>query len=260
MPPQLSDDERSESASSASPPPSRTVPVNTATSKTTPKPRQNGKGKAASEEDEVSVVEEKEASEGEDEDDEEIGEDEYVVEKICNHTIDDETGELRFEVKWEGYSKKSDRTWEPKENLVTASAILDEYLAKFGGEEALKQIYEDQKTANADSKGAGRKRGRSSAGVSNGGPSKKGRKSHPASATPPPAIKEFKPPTGSWEEDVVGIDACEGTEGDVIVYLTWKGNHKTQHPLSQVYKRCPQRMLKFYEQHLVFKKTDVGDD
>lgn len=26
-------------------------------------------------------------------------------------------GEPRFEVKWEGYEKKSDRTWEPEENL-----------------------------------------------------------------------------------------------------------------------------------------------
>lgn len=25
--------------------------------------------------------------------------------------------ELRFEVKWEGYEKKSDRTWEPEESL-----------------------------------------------------------------------------------------------------------------------------------------------
>jgi chromobox protein 1 len=28
-----------------------------------------------------------------------------------------QTGELKFEVKWEGYEKASDRTWEPEENL-----------------------------------------------------------------------------------------------------------------------------------------------
>ena len=27
-------------------------------------------------------------------------------------------GKPLFEVKWEGYEKKSDRTWEPEENLV----------------------------------------------------------------------------------------------------------------------------------------------
>jgi chromobox protein 1 len=26
-------------------------------------------------------------------------------------------GVLRFQVKWEGYNKKSDLTWEPEENL-----------------------------------------------------------------------------------------------------------------------------------------------
>lgn len=34
-------------------------------------------------------------------------------------TIQD--GILRFEVKWEGYDKKSDRTWEPEENLLCIS-------------------------------------------------------------------------------------------------------------------------------------------
>lgn len=27
-------------------------------------------------------------------------------------------GTLKFHVKWEGYDKKSDMTWEPEENLV----------------------------------------------------------------------------------------------------------------------------------------------
>lgn len=41
----------------------------------------------------------------------------FVVEKIVSHLVDEVSGELRFEVKWEGYEKKSDRTWEPEENL-----------------------------------------------------------------------------------------------------------------------------------------------
>lgn len=50
----------------------------------------------------------------------------------------------------------------------------------------------------------------------------------------------FKPPTGSWEEDILDIDACEESDRTVKVYLTWKGGQKTQHTLDQVYKRCPQ--------------------
>lgn len=93
----------------------------------------------------------------------------------------------------------------------------------------------------------GRKRGRASTGTpqeTNG--TKRGRKGviHPAETSPPASVthSDFKPPTGNWEEEVVGIDACEGTEGAVIVYLTWKGGHKSQHPLSQIYKRCPQKV------------------
>jgi len=29
-----------------------------------------------------------------------------------------QTGNPLFEVKWEGWEKKSDRTWEPEENLM----------------------------------------------------------------------------------------------------------------------------------------------
>ena len=92
----------------------------------------------------------------------------------------------------------------------------------------------------------GKKRGRASTGTdaANGSTKKTKKNGHPAASTPPASAKaaEFKPPTGSWEEDVVGIDACEGPEGAIVVYLTWKGGQKSQHPTAQVYKRCPQRV------------------
>jgi chromobox protein 1 len=53
---------------------------------------------------------------------------------------------------------------------------------------------------------------------------------------------DFKPPTGSWEEYVQQIDACEEKDGTVSVYLTWEGGQKTRHTLNQVYNRCPQRV------------------
>lgn len=100
-------------------------------------------------------------------------------------------------------------------------------------------------------KTASKKRGRASTGGAENG-AKRGKKSNGTATTSstPPAGAEFKPPSGNWEEEVVMIDACEGSEGSVVVFLTWKGGQKTQHPLVQVYKRCPQKMLKFYESHL----------
>jgi chromobox protein 1 len=109
------------------------------------------------------------------------------------------------------------------------------------------EAWREKKAAAAAKKGKKRSRASDANGSSNG-TAKRGRKSstHPATETPPASAKkaEFKPPSGSWEEEVTGIDACEGAEGNVIVYLTWKGGHKSQHPLSQIYKRCPQRVRK----------------
>ncbi|KAK6598769.1 chromo domain-containing protein [Botrytis cinerea] len=183
--------------------------------------------------------------ESDEEGEEEQAEDEYVVEKILKHSFDEE-GVLRFQVKWEGYEKKSDMTWEPEENLETAQDILNVYLET-----------RRQKQRKRSKK---KKRGRPSAGVST--PQSNGKRSrkngHPASSTPPASREavQFKPPQGSWEDEVVTIEAMEGPNAEVIVYLTWKGGAKSQHPLHQVYKRCPQKMLSFYERHLVFKKTE----
>jgi chromobox protein 1 len=68
--------------------------------------------------------------------------------------------------------------------------------------------------------------------------------SHPVAAPPPTGVKKtkLKPPTGIWEDEVVGIDACEGSTGAAIVYLTWKGGHKSTHSLAKVYKKCLQKV------------------
>jgi chromobox protein 1 len=127
---------------------------------------------------------------------------------------------------------------------ATASKILEEYLVGIGGKD---KIMADYKAKKSETGGKGKKRVRASTDAEPNGSAPKrgrGRKNgvHPGSTTPPASAGEFKPPTGNWEEQIVAIDACEGGEGNVVVYLTWKGGHKTQHPLSQVYKRCPQRV------------------
>lgn len=168
---------------------------------------------------------------------------------MCSSLTSLQIGELRFEIKWEGFEKKSDRTWEPEGNLETADKILTAYLEDHGGKEAMIAAYK----AKHEKATGGKKRGRASTGGAENG-AKRGKKANgtaTSAASTPPAGAEFKPPlNGNWEDEVVMIDACEGVEGSVVVFLTWKGGQKTQHPLAQVYKRCPQKMLKFYESHL----------
>ncbi|OHE97974.1 chromo domain-containing protein [Colletotrichum orchidophilum] len=194
--------------------------------------------------------EEEEEEEEEGDEDDNLEADEYVVEKILDHQVADD-GTVNFRVKWEGYSKKADQTWEPEDSLKEgASEILEEYLRKLGGREAL---FEEKTKAKTT-----KKRGR--AGASSSTPPASSKKSkrngHPAEATPPASAKEAKSkawtlPSGSWEDGVESIDACEDEEsGSIIIYLNWRNGQKTKHPKEVVYKRCPQKMLQFYEKHI----------
>src|SRR6187402_1763651 len=102
----------------------------------------------------------------------------------------------------------------------TASKILNEYRASVGGKELILSAWREKK---AEGGKKGKKRGRAGTGTAqaatNGAKRSKKSKDHPTSATPPLSAShaEFKPPTGSWEDAVVAIDACEGNDNSVVV-------------------------------------------
>ncbi|KAK5994995.1 Chromo domain-containing 2-like protein [Cladobotryum mycophilum] len=185
-----------------------------------------------------------EEEEGDEDGDEDLGEDEFIVEAIKKHMID-EDGTLKFQVKWEGWDKKSDLTWEPEENLKeSASEILAAYLTSVGGRDS---IFEESQEA-----ARGKKRGRTSSTTPAAAP-KRSRKNgvHPSDSTPPVSNKSWSPPAGSWEDEIESIDACEDEgSGRLVVYLVWKNGRKTKHDTSVIYKKCPQKMLLFYERHV----------
>lgn len=180
----------------------------------------------------------------------------YVVEKIVAHSYDEQEGIIKYQVRWEGYDK-DDMTWEPEENLQSADVALNKYFKKYGGRAALlESIEEKAKIGKKGGSSKKRQRASTSQAATNG---KRSRKSepHPADTTPPASVteKEFQPPR-DWESNVQAIDACE-EGGEIVVFLTWLSGEKTKHPLEVVYKRCPQKMLNFYERHLVFKPGDA---
>ncbi len=148
-----------------------------------------------------------------------------------------------------------------------ASEILSEYIRKIGGE---KKLYE--KPAK------GKKRGQSSASASaSGAAAKRSRKNDHPSDRESPAVdvpRVFKPPAGSWEDDVTDVEMFRGDDGDLRVFLTWKNGSKSQHAAQLAYLRCPQRVcwytwgvalrsrghpltavqiLRFYESRISFK-------
>ncbi|POR35187.1 Chromatin-associated protein swi6 [Tolypocladium paradoxum] len=182
--------------------------------------------------------------EGEDEDDVEgLGEDEFIVEAIKKHMVD-EDGSLKFLVKWEGWEKKSDLTWEPEDNLMeSASEILEQYFDGIGGRD---RIFEESVRAVR-----GKKRGSASSGTPAAAKRSRKNGAHPADSTPPATSKKWSPPAGSWEDEIESIDACEDEgSGKLVVYLIWKNGRKTKHETSVIYKKCPQKMLHFYERHV----------
>lgn len=119
-----------------------------------------------------------------------------------------------------------------------ASAILTEYFESVGGRD---KVFEDMKQGLK-----GKKRGRQSTNTPTTG-SKRARKNdgHPGDSSPPATAKKaaWKPPAGSWEDDIASLDACEDEDaGKLMVYLTWKNGARTQHETSVIYKRCPQKV------------------
>ncbi|ROW06254.1 hypothetical protein VPNG_08107 [Cytospora leucostoma] len=122
---------------------------------------------------------------------------------------------------------------------------LEEYFRSIGGRE---KIFEETNNALK-----GRKRSRQSKSTTPAETKRARRNGHPQDTSPPASLREreWKPPSGSWDEDVETVDMCQDEEnGTFIVYLTWKNGKKTQHPKEVVYRRCPQKMLRFYERHI----------
>lgn len=193
---------------------------------------------------------------GEDDGDEDGDEpEEYIVEAILSHAFDDDV--LKYEVKWQGYEKKSDRTWEPEDNLSGAKDLLKAYHKKVGGRPKL-----------GDASSSSKKRKESATPNVRPTP-KQGRKKTKASKNgddedTPTAKKEIKtekqwsPPLGLWEDDIISVESVEKStdvqgQESLLAYVRWSDDRKSQHTVQYLYKKCPQKMLQYYERHLVFK-------
>ncbi|KAG0369705.1 hypothetical protein BGZ54_009131 [Gamsiella multidivaricata] len=71
------------------------------------------------------------------------------------------------------------------------------------------------------------------------------------------------PPTSSesWEDHVDKIETVEqrpSDRGDLVVHLRWKAGQLTEHASQEIHKRCPLKLLEYYERHLLFVQEGEG--
>ncbi|EPY53468.1 chromodomain protein Swi6 [Schizosaccharomyces cryophilus OY26] len=60
-----------------------------------------------------------------------------------------------------------------------------------------------------------------------------------------------------WEDLVASIDTIERKDdGTLEIYLTWKNGAVSHYPSTITNKKCPQKMLQFYESHLTFRENE----
>ncbi|KAI9499817.1 hypothetical protein BX070DRAFT_231394 [Coemansia spiralis] len=171
----------------------------------------------------TSVSSDKDLEEEEEEDDSV-----FVVEKILQDRKG-EGGQTEYLIKWEGYPN-SENTWEKEDNVFDKSMI--------------KEYWEAKKAEAAKTKKSGRANG-----------------TNKRVRTSDEHRSEGGPDSDDWEPLVESIDTIDKDNDDgLIVFINWKDGKNTSHPAQLVYKKCPQLMLKFYEERLRFRSKQVDSE
>ncbi|ORX79111.1 chromo-domain-containing protein [Basidiobolus meristosporus CBS 931.73] len=183
------------------------------------------------EEAEEVVEEEEEAieenSEEEEEEEEEAKAEVYVVEKVVNHRK--RKGKTQYLLKWKGYPEE-ENTWEDEENLFCHELI----------EKYLKSKETPKKTRTPKSKVRSNKRRRT--------------ESSDEESVAPQEQSADEEDSEDWESLVKEVETVERDESDQLkVYLIWNNGKRTVHDAEDANKRCPQKVIAFYEAHLRFK-------
>nr|KMM65214.1 hypothetical protein, variant [Coccidioides posadasii RMSCC 3488] len=163
------------------------------------------------------------------------GDDVYVVEKIVNHEFG-KGGKLLFQVKWKGYDNPEDLTLEPEENLSGAPDALQEYFTIIGGRP-------EKPTRKRKSMGGG-----TTPKVA----TKKAKKSLASMNGTPDIVEgaDWVPKSNNWDKEVRSVETIIRDGDNLYVLLHWNNEKKAKVSLKQCYEKCPQKMLKFYENHL----------
>jgi len=164
-------------------------------------------------------------------------EEEYSVEKVVDKRIG-KNGKVEYLLKWKGYGDE-DNTWEPKENLDCEDLI--------GAFEAKRKEGKNKKkddTAAAAKPGDKRK---SATGSDSAKKTKKADDDRP---------RGFD--RGLDPERIIG---ATDSSGELMFLIKWKGSDEADLvPAKNANVKCPQTVIKFYEERLTWHTSSQDDD
>jgi len=160
--------------------------------------------------------------------DEEEEEEEYSVEKVIDKRTN--KGKVEYLLKWKGYGDE-DNTWEPSENLDCQDLI---------------ETYEKKRSADKAKKKDAEKR-KSTAGSSTDSKKRKGDDDRP---------RGFD--RGLDPERIIG---ATDSSGELMFLIKWKGSDEADLvPSREANVKCPQTVIKFYEERLTWHTSSQDDD
>ncbi|KAI8888900.1 hypothetical protein K501DRAFT_171963, partial [Backusella circina FSU 941] len=63
-----------------------------------------------------------------------------------------------------------------------------------------------------------------------------------------------------WENAIERISFIERLKCGLAVYIDWKDGRKTTHHSTEVYERCPQKMLDYFQSHIELEELDMDTE
>ncbi|EIW68418.1 hypothetical protein TREMEDRAFT_69362 [Tremella mesenterica DSM 1558] len=196
-------------------------------------------------EEHVAEEEVQEVGNGEEDEDEDEEVEEYEVQAILDH----KQSKVNL-VAWKGYGPEHN-TWEPEQNVSHADGIVKAYWetrpktiekVKKRSRQSSTPVKMDKKPRTSKSANGSSRRKPISVDEDDVGPDWE--------ETHVDAVDKYED-VRDWEELVSTVDTIErGEGGTLLVYMTMTGGEKVAQSTEIAYKRCPLKILKFYEAHL----------
>jgi hypothetical protein len=164
-------------------------------------------------------------------------EEEYVVERIVDKRTS-KSGKVEYFLKWKGYGEE-DNTWEPKENVTCKDMIVDY-------EKKLKEKKTKPSSSSSTTAGGAKRKSDS-----------------PKSKTEEKKGKKEDNKTRGFDRglEVERILGATDTSGDLMFLLKWKGCDEADLvPAKEANLKCPQPVIKFYEERLSWHSASQDDE